>query len=31
MARTKEGIPFHPTEYDPDYHRIRCIKCGKMN
>ena len=31
MARTKEGVPFHPSEYDPDYHRIRCIKCGKMN
>lgn len=31
MARTKDGIPFHPTEYDPDYPRVRCVNCGKMN
>ena len=31
MARTKEGIPFHPSEYDPDSLRVRCITCGKMN
>jgi hypothetical protein len=31
MARTKDGTPFHPTEYDPDYPRVRCINCGRMN
>lgn len=31
MARDKYGNPFHPTEYDPDYERIKCIYCGKMN
>jgi len=31
MARTNKGIPFHPTEYDPDALRIRCKVCGKMN
>ena len=31
MARTKEGIPFHPSEYDPDTLRVRCIQCGQMN
>lgn len=31
MARTKEGVPFHPSEYDPDYPRVRCTTCGYMN
>ena len=31
MARTSKGIPFHPTEYDPDYPRIKCVQCGLMN
>ena len=31
MARTSNGIPFHPTEYDPDYPRIKCVQCGQMN
>ncbi|MDA9047706.1 hypothetical protein N9H46_00310 [Hellea sp.] len=31
MARDKNGIPFHPTEYDPDYPRIKCKICGQMN
>ena len=31
MARTKEGIPYHPSEYDPDWPRVRCVKCGYMN
>ncbi len=31
MARTKNGIPFHPSEYDPDYPRIKCKVCGLMN
>lgn len=31
MARDKYGNPFHPTEYDPDALRVRCVTCGKMN
>ena len=31
MARTKEGIPYHPSEYDPDWPRSRGINSGYMN
>lgn len=31
MARTKDGIPFHPSEYNPDFPRIKCKVCGLMN
>jgi len=31
MARDKYGNEFHPKEYDPDYPRVRCVKCGYMN
>lgn len=31
MARDKNGIPFHPVEYNPDYPRIKCNVCGLMN
>jgi hypothetical protein len=31
MAKDKNGIPFHPAEYNPDYPRIKCKQCGLMN
>ena len=31
MAKDRYGIPFHPSEYDPDYPRIKCKICGLMN
>lgn len=31
MARDRYGNPFHPSEYDPDALRVRCVSCGKMN
>jgi hypothetical protein len=31
MARDINGIPFHPSEYNPDYPRIKCKVCGLMN
>lgn len=31
MARDKDGIPFHPKEYNPDFPRIKCPICGLMN
>lgn len=31
MAIDKHGIPFHPSEYNPDYPRIKCKICGLMN
>ena len=31
MARDKNGIPFHPSEYNPDFPRIKCKVCGLMN
>jgi len=31
MARDSKGIPFHPSEYNPDYPRIKCKQCGLMN
>ena len=31
MAIDKHGIPFHPSEYNPDYPRIKCKICGQMN
>lgn len=31
MARDKHGIPFHPSEYNPDFPRIKCKVCGLMN
>jgi hypothetical protein len=31
MARDKNGIPFHPPEYNPDFPRIKCKLCGLMN
>jgi hypothetical protein len=31
MARDKHGNEFHPSEYDPDSLRFRCISCGRMN
>ena len=31
MARDKDGIPFHPAEYNPDFPRLKCKQCGLMN
>jgi len=31
MARDKYGNEFHPSEYDPDSPRVKCVKCGRMN
>ena len=31
MARDKDGIPFHPSEYNPDFPRLKCKQCGLMN
>ena len=31
MARDKNGIPFHPSEYNPDFPRLKCKICGLMN
>ena len=31
MARDKDGIPFHPAEYNHDYPRVKCEQCGLMN
>lgn len=31
MARDKFNKEFHPKEYDPDFPRLQCIKCGYMN
>jgi hypothetical protein len=31
MARDKDGIPFHPPEYNPDFPRLKCKECGLMN
>lgn len=31
MALDSTGIPFHPSEYDPDYPRVKCVQCGYMN
>ena len=31
MAIDKNGIPFHPSEYNPDFPRIKCKVCGMMN
>ena len=31
MALDRDGNPFHPSEYDPDYPRLKCTVCGLMN
>ena len=31
MARDINGIPFHPSEYNPDFPRLKCKQCGLMN
>lgn len=31
MALDRNGLPFHPSEYDPDYPRVKCDICGMMN
>lgn len=31
MALDRYGVPFHPSEYDPDYPRVKCKQCGLMN
>ena len=31
MARDINSIPFHPSEYNPDFPRLKCKQCGLMN